>query len=152
MKIASLKRWNVLDVFLVLSFVLIAASFYFTFVQPIRFSNVIQREGTPRYVIVEMALVEDPRLDKDPPPIGYERPDVYGRALWKMLEWHETIKEGKRSYKTRVKVLAKEMGSGEIYYGQYLLNEGQTLVLSGTRYGFTGLILNCYKLEEKVLF
>ncbi len=152
MKIASLKRWNVLDAFLILFFVLLAGSFYFTFVQPVRFSKSIQREGIPRYVIVEMVLVEDPRVDKDPPPIGYERPDVYGRALWKVLEWHETIKEGKRFYKTRVKVLGKERAAGKIYYGQYLLKEGQMLVLSGTRYGFTGQILNCYKLEEKVLF
>ena len=152
MKIASLKHWNVLDLFLILFLFLLAASFYFTFVQPVRFSNAIRREGILRYVIVEMALVDNPHLDEDPPPAGYERVDVYGRASWKVLEWDETIKEGKKIYKTRVKVLAEERAAGKIYYGRYLLEESQILALSGERYGFKGHILKCYKLEEKVLF
>lgn len=145
-----LKKWNLLDVALILFIVLAGLTFYFTLVNPIQFSHLIKREGVYRYAEADILLPDDLSWMKEVLPVGEESRDVYERLEWKTLAWEEENFEGKRIVKLRVKLLAVEMSSGIVQYGKYTLVKGGRIILINDRFFIEGRVFDFRLLEERV--
>ncbi|HXV27408.1 MAG TPA: hypothetical protein VD913_00435 [bacterium] len=142
---------NRFDLFAVLGFLLAGTAVYATWIHPVSFSNRIVREGIMRYVETEILLPGNPADLPAMPPAGYERKNVYGEDLWKILRFEETAEEGETFYKVHARILVEEKDGKQMYYGKYLLKEGRHIYLSGDGFAFNGRILRFQLLPERVL-
>ncbi len=145
-----MKRFNLLDYFLGLILVLAALSIYFSFVRPIQFSNLIQREGVSRYVEVEMFLPPDLEWIKSTVPVGEEFKNVYGQLDWKILAFEDVTLETRKWTKLRAKILIVEESSGILRYGKYTLVKGNKLYLINDHYFIEGRVVDFKLLDERV--
>lgn len=144
------KRWNLLDLFLVLLVLLAGLTLYFSFVRPIRFSHLIKREGVLRYAEVQILLSDDLYWMLQVLPAGEESRDVYGQLDWKILEVKEETFHGKWVTGVRAKILIAEEGSGLLRYGKYTLVKGGKIYLINDRYFLEGRIRDFRLLNEEV--
>ena len=144
------KRWNLLDLFLVLLVLLAGLAFYFSFVNPIKFSNLIKREGVMRYAQVDFLLPDDLSWIQAEVPLGEESRNVYGELDWKILEIKEEDHGGKRLVRVRAKVLIAEESGGLLRYGKYTLVKGAKIFLINDRYFLEGRILDFKLMGEEV--
>lgn len=150
MKTKLRVRWNLLDVFLVLLVLLAVLSFYFTFVHPIRFSNLIKREGIKKFAEVEILLPDDLYWMRDVLPVGEESRNVYGELDWKILEMGERVFQGKKIAWLKAKLAIVDEGAGLFRYGKYTLVKGGKILLINDFYFLEGRILDFYFLKEQV--
>ena len=144
------KKWNVLDGVLILLVVLAGLAFYFSFINPISFSNLIKREGVFRYAEVEILLPDDLAWMKEALPVGEEARDVYGKLEWKILRWGEENFSGKKIVRLTGKLLVVEMSSGISLYGKYTLVQGGRIVLINDRHFLEGRIFSFRLLDERI--
>lgn len=145
-----MKRWNLLDFFLVLLVVLAGCAFYFSFIQPIRFSHLIKREGVMRYAEIEFLLPEDLSWIQGTIPAGEESRNVYGELDWKILGFREKVWGGKKLIQVRAKLLIAEESSGVLRYGKYTLVKGAKIYLINDHYFLEGRIVDFHLLEEQI--
>ncbi len=144
-----MKKWNLLDVFLTVFILLTGVAFYFTIVNPVKFSHLIKREGVTRYAEAEILLSEDLAWLRDVMPVGEEQRNVYGRIDWQLLGFGEESLAGKKRTKMKVKLLVVEESSGIIRYGKYTLVKGSPLNLINDRYFVGGWLFDLKLLDEK---
>lgn len=143
-------KGNFLDLFLALLVILAGLSLYFSFVRPLHFSHLIQREGVKRYAEIEILLPDDLYWMGESLPVGEESRDVYGYLDWKILEVKEETLSGKKMIQIRAKVLATEESSGPLRYGKYTLVKGGTVYLINDHYFLEGRIRDFRLLEEGI--
>ncbi len=144
------KRWNALDLFIVLLVLLVGASFYFGFVKPIEFSSLIRREGVKRLAEVEVFLYDDLMWFKEFIPIGDEYRNVYGELEFKVVGAEEVTLEGKKWIKVKVEVPIVEENSGILRYGKYTLLQGNSIHFISDKYVFGGRIFQYRISDEKI--
>ena len=144
------KKWNALDIFLCLFALLVVASIYFSFIRPVKFSNLIRREGTKWHAEVDIILANEWSWIKDFIPVGDRRRDVYGEVEWEVLGIENVKLGGVERVKVRVKVAAVEETSGILRYGKYVLSKGGSIQFIGDKYTFGGYIYNYKLLGDKV--
>ena len=144
-------HFNLLDLFLVLLVVLAILSVYFTFISPIRFSNLIHREGVTRFAEVDILLADDLSWMQDVIPVGEEFHNVYGELDWKILGFENVTLGGRKMTKAKVKLLIVQESSGILRYGKYTLVQGSKIYLINDRFFLEGRIFNFKLLEEKIL-
>ena len=145
-----MKRWNLFDLFLALLVVLAGLAVYFSFINPLRFSHLIQREGVTRYAAVEILLPDDLAWMKGVLPEGEESRNVYGQLDWKALRFEEVSLGGRKMVKLTAKILMVEEASGILRYGKYTLVTGGKIFLIDDHYFLEGRILNYRLLDEKI--
>jgi len=145
-----MKRWSLFDLFLAVLILLAALAFYFSFINPLRFSHLIQREGVTRYAAVEILLPDDLAWMKGVLPEGEESRNVYGQLDWKALHFEEVSLGGRKMMKLTAKVLMVEEASGILRYGKYTLVTGGKIFLINDRYLLEGRILGYRLLDEKI--
>lgn len=145
-----MKRWNLLDLFLVLLVLLAGLAFYFSFVNPIQFSHLIRREAVARYAEIEILLPDDLSWIKEVVPVGEEFRNVYEELNWKILGFGEETFAGKKMVKLTAKVLIVEEDSGILHYGKYTLVKGGKIFLINDRYFLEGRILSFRILDERI--
>lgn len=144
------KRWNALDIFLILFVLLLGAAFYFGFVNPVQFSHLIRREGVKRVAEVEVFLYDDLTWIRGFIPEGDEYRNVYGELEWKVLGMEEVTLEGKKWMKVRVRVPIVEENSGILRYGKYTLSQGNSIHFISDQHVFGGRIFKYRVLDEKI--
>lgn len=145
-----MKRPRLFDLFLGLLVLLTALAVYFSFVKPIRFSHLIQREGVSRYAEVEIFLPDDLSWMKDVLPAAEESRNVFGQLDWQITGFGEETLGERKIAKITAKVLIVEEGSGILRYGKYTLVKGNKIFLINDRYFIEGRILDFRLLEEKI--
>lgn len=145
-----MKRWSLFDLFLTLLVVLAGLAVYFSFVNPLRFSHLIQREGVTRYAAVDILLPDDLVWMKGVLPEGEESRNVYGQLDWKALRFEEVSLGGRKMMKLTAKILMVEEASGILRYGKYTLVTGGKIFLINDHYFLEGRILNYRLLDEKI--
>lgn len=143
-------KGNFLDLFLAFLVLLAGLSLYFSFVRPLHFSHLIQREGVKRYAEIEILLPDDLYWMGESLPVGAESRDVYGYLDWKILEVKEETLSGKKMIQIRAKVLATEESSGPLRYGKYTLVKGGKVYLINDHYFLEGRIRDFRLLEEGI--
>ena len=146
----AMKRWNILDLFLVLLVVLAVLAVYFSFFHPLQFSHLIKREGVMRYGEVELLLPDELSWMVQMLPVGEESRNVYGELDWKILEIGEAMFGGKKFLKIKAKLLVTEESSGLLHYGKYTLVKGSKLFLINDHYFVEGRVLDFRILEEGI--
>lgn len=144
----GIKRGNLLDLFLVLLLLLAALAAYFTFVQPIRFSQAIQREGVLRYAQVEAIVPEELYWIQYEVPAGEEKRNPNGDADWTVLSFEEEEWHGKKILKMTVKLLVSERSPGMFQRGNYPMARGALLQLRNSRFAFEGRIISMKLLQD----
>lgn len=145
-----MKRWGLFDIFLAVLIALAGLAFYFSFINPLRFSHLIQREGVTRYAEVEMLLPDDLAWMKGVLPDGEESRNVYGQLDWKAVRFEEMNIEGRKMLKLVAKVLIVEEASGILRYGKYTLVTGGKIFLINDHYFLEGRVLDWRLLDEKI--
>lgn len=145
------KKWNLLDIFLILLVILALLSAFFTFVQPIHFSGKIIREGVTRFAEVEILLPDDLTWMKESVPVGEEYRNVYGELEWKILGFEPVRFGEKELIKVKAKLLIVEESSGIFRYGKYTLVKGSKIFLINDHYVLEGRVLDFRLLEERIL-
>ncbi|MBI2167179.1 MAG: hypothetical protein HYU34_02910 [Candidatus Omnitrophica bacterium] len=145
-----MKRPSLFDLFLILLVLLAGLSIYFSFVKPIRFSHLIQREGVSRYAEVEILLPDDLSWMEDVLPAAEESRNVFGQIDWQVIGFGEEALGDKKITKATAKVLIVEESSGILRYGKYTLVKGNKIFLINDRYFIEGRILDFRLLDEKI--
>lgn len=143
-------RLNPFDLFLVILLVVAGLAVYFSFVNPIRFSHLIKREGVMRYAEVEILLADELFWMLEVLPAGEESRNVYGELDWKILETGEKTLRGRKTVWVRAKILIAEETSSLLRYGKYTLVKGAKIFLINDRYFLEGRILGFRLLEEEI--
>ena len=145
-----MKRPGLSNVFLVLLVLLALLSIYFSFVKPIRFSHLIQREGVSRYAEVEILLPDDVSWMRDVLPPAEESRNVFGQLDWQIVEFGEEALGDRKITRVTARVLIVEESSGILRYGKYTLVRGNKIFLINDRYFIEGRILDFRLLDEKI--
>ena len=145
------KRWNLFDLFVALLVILAGLAVYFTFIRPIQFSSLIQREGINRYAEVEIILPEDLAWLREAMLPGEESRNVYGQLDWKLIQFGEETIGGERLTKLTAKLLVVVYSSGIVRYGKYTLVKGSPIYLINDRYFLEGRVYNYRILDEQTL-
>lgn len=144
-----MKRWNLLDSFIILLVIIAVGSIYFTFVSPIRFSHLIKREGISRYAEVGILLPKDLSWAGEVISPGEESRNVYGQLDWKILGFEKLELGGEEYTQVRAKVLIVEESSGILRYGKYTLVKGGKIFLINDRYLLEGRVFDYRLLDER---
>jgi len=149
----SEKKWkiNLLDLFLVIFVFVTAAAVYFTFVKPVKFSHLIEREGVSGYAEIEFVMDSDLDWMIDKVPAGHEYKNVYGAVEWKILEMRREVLAAKPVVLVKAKVLLTRESSGLIRYGKYTLVIGAKVVLLNDQYLMEGRVTDIRVTDEKIL-
>ncbi|MBI4550553.1 MAG: hypothetical protein HY714_06470 [Candidatus Omnitrophica bacterium] len=140
------------DFFLLSLLLLAGISVYFTFFRPVKFSNLINREGVSKIAEVEIIVPEDLAWIRGTIPAGEETRNVYGELEWKVVGFEEAALAGKVWLIAKVKVRAVEYSSGIVKYGKYTLLPGSKIYLIDDRYFIEGRVYRYRLLDEKVPF
>jgi len=143
--------FNLLDLFLVLFVLLTAAAVYFTFVKPIQFSQLIEREGVSGYAEIDFVLDGDLDWIAEKIPEGLEFKNVYGKVEWKILKIQREVLAAKPVVRVSAKVLLTRESSGLIRYGKYTLVIGGRVVLVSDEYLLEGRVTDIRIMDEKIL-
>lgn len=144
------KRWNLLDSFIILLGVLALLSVYFTFIQPVRFSHLIKREGVGRYAEVKILVPDDLGWMAEVMPVGEEFRNVYGQVDWQILGFEKEKLGSGESVLARAKLLIVEESSGLLRYGKYTLVKGSKIFLINDHYLLEGRVYDYRLLEERM--
>ncbi len=144
------KGFNLLDIFLVGFALLAGAAVYFTLVKPVRFSNMIIREGISVYAEVDIALADDLEWIADDLPQGLEFKNVYGAVDWKILNVGLDILGKRPVRRVRVKLLTTRETSGLLRYGKYTLVKGGRVILINDDFLIEGRVIRYHLLDEKI--
>ncbi|MCB9800535.1 MAG: hypothetical protein H6757_07245 [Candidatus Omnitrophica bacterium] len=143
------KKFSLFDIFVVLFAGLALASVYFTFVHPIHFSKMIEREGVSNYADVEILLSEDLSWMKDVLPVGESFGNVYGNLDWKIMKMEEVVLSGRPLTKVTAKLMVTTESSGLIHYGKYTLVKGGKIFLINDDFFLEGRVYDFYVSDEK---
>lgn len=135
------------DIALALLVIIAALSLYFTFVKPIVFSHLIQREGTIKYAEVQVILPEDLNWITDVIPAGEEAKDVYGRVGWKILSYESVDLGGRKLAKVTLKASVTEDSSNVLRFGKYVLVKGNKIFFISDRIFLEGRIFDFHLTE-----
>jgi len=144
-------RFNLFDLFLAAFVLLSAAAVYFTFVKPIQFSQLIEREGVSGYAEIDFVLDSDLDWIAEKVPEGLESKNVYGKVDWKILKIQREVLAAKPVVRVSAKVLLTRESSGLIRYGKYTLVMGGKVILLNDDYLLEGRVTNIRITEEKIL-
>ncbi len=143
--------FNLLDLFLVVFVLLTAAAVYFTFVKPIQFSNLIEREGVSGYAEIDFVLDDSLDWIAEKIPEGLEFKNVYGKVEWKILKIQREVLAAKPVVRVNAKVLLTRESSGLIRYGKYTLVIGGRVILVNDEYLLEGRVTDIHIMDEKIL-
>lgn len=143
--------FNLFDVFLVVFVLLTAAAVYFTFVKPIQFSQLIEREGVSGYAEINFVLSDDLDWMAEKVPEGLEFKNVYGNVEWKILKIQREVLAAKPVVLVKAKVLLTRESSGLIRYGKYTLVIGGKVVLLNDEFFLEGRVTDIRIMDEKIL-
>lgn len=141
-------RWTLLDTFVALGVVLAAGAGYLTFIRPLSFSGLIQREWVQRYAEIELVLSPDLEWMKEDLKPGTWKDLVYGNVDWKILESGEEDLGSRKGTVLRIQMMAAEESPGVLRYGNFRLLRGARLQLSNTRVIFEGRVRSAKILED----
>ena len=144
-------RFNLFDFFLFCFVLLTAAAVYFTFVKPVQFSHLIEREGVSGYAEIDFVLDEDLNWIAEKIPQNLESKNVYGAVEWKVLSIRREVLEARPVVRVSAKVLLTRESSGLIRYGKYTLVVGGRVILLNDNYLMEGRITDIHVTDEKIL-
>lgn len=145
------KKFNLLDIFLVLFVLLTSAAVYFTFFKPVLFSHMIEREGVSGYAEVDFVLAQELEWLGDQVPPGLELKNVYGTLEWKILAIERAVLGERAVRRVKARVLLTREASGLLRYGKYTLVRGGKIILLNDDYLLEGRIEAIRILDEKIL-
>ena len=123
---------------------------YATFIKPVHFSGLIEREGVSQYAEVDLILSDELAWLGEKLKPGEGTQNVYAQTDWRITKVENTVIAGRSVWLIHAKVLATKETSGLVRYGKYTLVTGGKLFLIGDSVFVEGRILNYQLLNEKV--
>src|SRR3989338_6112854 len=139
------RKFSMFDGLLAAVLLLALFAVYATFIRPVHFSGLIEREGVSQYAGVDLILAEDLAWLGEKIKAGEGTKNVYGQTDWQVSSVENTLIAGRSVWLLHAKLLATKETSGLVRYGKYTLVTGGKLFLINDNVFIEGRILN-YKL------